>query len=233
MAALDRELRVYLEAMGNDGFEQVPIGDVETIVCEIIGSITGDLTAEDVANFNKDGLKNLVKEARSKVEAKKFEEIEVQAATPAVPTGSVELLHGPIFPDIDHDLASVAERLAHSAQRILASTEKVENLMDGLKPEDATVLLDAITEIYGACGFEDITGQTLDRVRSKMRQIEYETERLLAAMGNDDARQRSEELEEEIEAELARNQAQLLHGPDSMKEANTQEEIDAILASFD
>jgi len=235
MAALNNELRDYLEAMGNDGFQQVPIADVEAMVCAIIASLTGDLTAEDVVNFNKGGLKQLVKEARAKVEASKVEEQKAAApaSAPVPPSGSVELLHGPIFPEIDHDLAAVSERLADSAQRILASTEKVEGLMDGLKPEDASMLLDAITDIYGACGFEDITGQTLDRIRSKMRQIEYESERLLAAMGNDDARKRAEELEKEIEVELDRNKAQLLHGPDSMKEANTQEEIDAILASFD
>ena len=83
-----------------------------------------------------------------------------------MPVGAAELLQGPIFPDISNDLASVAERLENAAQRILASTEKVERLMDGLKPEQAGILLDAITEIYGACGFEDITGQTLDRVHS-------------------------------------------------------------------
>jgi len=234
MAALNNELRDYLEAMGKDGFQQVPIADVETIVCAIIASLTGDLTAEDVVNFNNGGLQQLVKEARAKVETSKVEERKAApASAPVPPSGSVELLHGPIFPEIDHDLVAVSERLAYSAQRILASTEKVEGLMDGLKPEDATTLLDALTDIYGACGFEDITGQTLDRIRSKMRQIEYESERLLAAMGNDEARKRAEELEKDIEVELDRNKAQLLHGPDSMKEANTQEEIDAILASFD
>lgn len=227
MPGLDRELQEYLEAMHADGIRQVPIDDVAKIVCEMLNSLTGDLTAEDLIRFNADGAGDATDRSAAKSSANRA------SAAPAVPSGAAELLQGAIFPEISDDLASVAERLEHAACRILASTEKVERLMDELKPEQAGVLLDAITEIYAACGFEDITGQTLDRVMGRLRQIEYQSERLLAAMGDEEARKRTETLESEIETETRRKQEQLLHGPDSMKDANTQEEIDNILASFD
>ena len=233
MPALDSELQEYLEAMDADGFQQVPINDVGNIVSEILGSLTGDLTVDDIIRFNDGGTRGAVSQSEAKSSVSPGASAPSGSPSPDVPVGAAELLQGPIFPDINSDLASVAERLENAAQRILASTEKVERLMDGLKPEQAGILLDAITEIYGACGFEDITGQTLDRVMGKLRQIEYESERLLAAMGNKEAQKRTEQLEKEIEIELERNQEQLLHGPDSMKEANSQEEIDKILASFD
>ena len=225
MPALDRELQKYLEAMETDGVRQVPIGDVGMIVAEIVRTLGGDLTTEDVIRFNSDRAEAAVANARPSIAP--------DPVPPSAPRGAAELLQGPIFPEISRDLDSVAERLQHAAQRILASTEKVEGLMDNLEPKDATLLLDAITEIYSACGFEDITGQTIERVMSKLRQIEYQSERLLAAMGNAEARERAAALEKDVETESARQKEQLLHGPDSMKDANSQDEIDQILASFD
>lgn len=225
MSALDRELQKYLEAMEADGVRQVPIGDVGMIVDEILRTLGGDLSAEDVIRFNGDRAGATV--------AKAIPSVTPDPVPPSTPRGAAELLQGPIFPEISRDLDSVAERLQHAAQRILASTEKVEGLMDNLEPKDATLLLDAITEIYSACGFEDITGQTIERVMSKLRQIEYQSERLLAAMGNAEARERAAALEKDVETESARQKEQLLHGPDSMKDANSQDEIDRILASFD
>jgi chemotaxis protein CheZ len=224
MPELNNELHEYLESMGADGFGQIPVADVGKIVDEILGSLDGDLTVEDIIRFN--GGDKMAQPGADRTKTKNSDR-------PAVPPGAAELLQGEIFPDINNDLSSVGDRLQDAAQRILASTEKVEALMDSLKPEQAGVLLDAITEIYSACGFEDITGQTLGRVMGKLRQVEYESERLLAAMGNKEAEKRTEQLEKEIEIEMAREQEQLLHGPDSMKEANSQEEIDKILASFD
>lgn len=230
MSELDSELQQYLEPMDADGFQQVPIGDVSNIVSEILGTLNGDLTAEDVVRFNGGDIGD-IGDIMSQLKAKPSK---IQnPARQDVPSGAAEILQGPIFPEINEDLASVADRLQIAAQRILASTEKVEGLMDGLKPKDASVLLDAITEIYSACGFEDITGQTLDRVLSKLRQIEYQSERLLAAMGNKEAGKRSEALGQAINSEALRKEEQLLHGPDSMQDANSQEEIDKILASFD
>jgi hypothetical protein len=227
MPVLESELQEYLGTMDADGFRQVSVGDVGNIVREILGSLTGDLTVEDVFRFNGAGTGDVMSQSKGDTSGGEGE------AVPSEPSGAAELLQGPIFPEIGGDLASIAERLQYAAQRILASTEKVEGLMDGLEPEDAGILLDAITEIYGACGFEDITGQTLERVMSKLRQIEYQSERLLAAMGNEEAKRRIEVLEAEIIKEETRQKEQLLHGPDSMKDANSQEEIDKILASFD
>lgn len=231
MSELDDELQQYLEAMDSDGFQQVPIGDVGDIVNEILSTLSGDLTAEDVIRFNDRDIMGqpAAKSSRKKKSGRPAE----SESPPAVPDGAAELLQGAIFPEINDDLESVADRLQNAAQRILSSTEKVEGLMDGLKPKDASVLLEAITEIYSACGFEDITGQTLDRIMGKLRQIEYQSERLLAAMGNKEAQKRTKALEKEIDVDSTRKQEQLLHGPDSVKDANTQEEIDKILASFD
>jgi len=226
MPALDRELQAYLEGMDADGFRQVPVGEVGNIVSEMLGSLSGDLTAEDIIRFNGKGAEGAMSQSKAATS-------DHHGAGAAVPSGAAEVLQGPIFPEISNDLSAVAERLQNAAQRILASTEKVESLIDRLQPEDAGAVLDAITEIYGACGFEDITGQTLDRVLSKLRQIEYQSERLLAAMGNEEAMKRTATLEKEIETEATRQKEQLLHGPDSMKDANSQEEIDKILASFD
>ncbi len=63
--------------------------------------------------------------------------------------------------------------------------------------------------------------------------MELSVTRAMAALGDADARERSAALSDMIRREGSRKEEHILHGPQDAGVANSQEEIDKILASFD
>src|SRR3546814_553319 len=101
-----------------------------------------------------------------------------------------------------------------------------------MAPEVAGPITDAVTRVYEACNFQDITGQRITKIVKALQHIETKVDALLNAFG--------EELEEQRKARQAAKAAakptkdgHLLNGPQLPDEATKQADIDALLASFD
>ncbi|WP_448188904.1 protein phosphatase CheZ [Azospirillum sp. sgz301742] len=94
--------------------------------------------------------------------------------------------------------------------------------------ENAGKLNDAVTRIYEACNFQDITGQRITKVVKALKHIEAKVDALVAALGEETFRAPDPAPTADDDPDKA-----LLHGPQSEAQATSQDEIDRLLASFD
>jgi chemotaxis protein CheZ len=211
---VDLEFRECLDGLQDDTRMPVSSGDIRRILEEILGSLKGDLSVPG---------------------AERISEAQTALASVHGDLSPVELdeLRYKNFPDIKSDLEALMQSLSTSAEAILAATEKIEDAIDKAEPEDAETASTALAEIYQACSFQDINGQRVARVNQTVKRIEYTTEILLAALGDDTAKKRKAELGDFVKRAADRNAERLLHGPQDGEDSNTQEDIDKILASFD
>ena len=85
---------------------------------------------------------------------------------------------------------------------------------------------DAVTKIYEACSFQDITGQRITKVVTTLKAIEGKVAQIITTfgvqVGTADAR----------EGPPVANGAELLNGPQLPSNAMDQSDIDKLLASF-
>jgi chemotaxis protein CheZ len=106
-----------------------------------------------------------------------------------------------------------------------------------LAPDQADVLSKAVTRIYEACSFQDITGQRISKVVTVLQNVETRVDALLSAFGTEGGTAASEtaaSAEEPAATEPAANSDEdLMSGPQLPGTGNSQEDIDALLASFD
>jgi len=104
---------------------------------------------------------------------------------------------------------------------ILDACEMLTQEARRLPGETAATLQAATTQIYQACGFQDITGQRLAKVMGTLRAVEGKMDQVVATFG----RQRWTETHETF------GNAARLDGPQLPGAALAQAEIDALLAS--
>jgi chemotaxis protein CheZ len=87
-------------------------------------------------------------------------------------------------------------------------------------------LMMAVTNIYEACSFQDITGQRITKVVQTLKKIEDQVNALLGALGEYPEEQGGESVS-------ALKEAVLENGPQMPGQGVDQTEIDRLLASFD
>ncbi|MEL7030460.1 MAG: protein phosphatase CheZ, partial [Pseudomonadota bacterium] len=133
------------------------------------------------------------------------------------------------LPTALEELAIVVRQTEEAAGVILASAEAILSA----EAEDADALREEVTghalDILQACGFQDITGQRIQKASKCLEQIELRAARLAASLGIEDS---SEETEDEAAAR-ARAEALHLHGPDSPEDAASQDDVDAVFSQDD
>ncbi|HEU4837937.1 MAG TPA: protein phosphatase CheZ [Micavibrio sp.] len=88
-----------------------------------------------------------------------------------------------------------------------------------------------ITQIYEACGFQDITGQRIRNVVATLQLIEDKIEHIMNSLTETLGISVSEErLEKSVSVDDVKS---LLNGPQLPDKAITQADIDKLLAEFD
>ena len=109
----------------------------------------------------------------------------------------------------------------------MEAAERIEVVAKNVDEDPARQLTDAVTRIYEACSFQDITGQRINKVVDALRENDLKVEGLLAAFGDDDARARRDRLESALSRHEDRDGG-LLNGPQGQAEAQNQDDIDAL-----
>jgi chemotaxis protein CheZ len=186
---------------------------IEQAVRAVLGSMAGDLTVTEAALLAElEALGREVARAKSEIAALSVEDI----------TAS----HIPAATD---ELDAVVAHTATATNEILDSCEILEGLQPRLGPEDAAALSGAVTRIYEACSFQDITGQRIGKVVNALKAIEgrvaVAAERFGGAAVAPLATPAAAVPQTEGEA--------LANGPQLPGTASSQAEIDRLLASFD
>jgi len=180
----------------------------------------------------------------TKAELKVFAELESLAAY--IQAAKLEIAQ--IRPDTVKDehlltaideLDAVVEASADATNTIMDACEIVEGVMGDVPSGTSGKLMDATTQIYEACTFQDITGQRINKVVKTMRHIEDRIDALIDAFGDKPAgaKKKAKVVKKTAApkpgAKKVISDADLLDGPQLGDKVKSQSEIDDIFANFD
>lgn len=121
------------------------------------------------------------------------------------------------------ELEEILTETAKAANDIMGAAETIEEIGAKADPETAAALSDAVTRIYEASAFQDITGQRITKVVRALQHIEGRIAALAEACDDGPPKSVTPPPLEQKEGDAA-----LLNGPQLGKNANTQSEIDRL-----
>lgn len=121
------------------------------------------------------------------------------------------------------ELDAVVSDSATAAGTILEAAEAMEDVAGRCDAADRAKLQAAAAHIYEACSFQDLSGQRITKVVRALRQVESGLQLLLRTFGGPHP---------EPANGAPKGDAALLNGPQLPSKAQSQDEIDALLASF-
>lgn len=205
-------LEQRIQALRAERGDQVKISEVGEVVASIMSTMRGDITPNHLRLYKElDDLATYIHNAKS----------EIAALCP----GDIRYSHLPAATD---QLDAIVEQTEKATNTILDAVEKIEAEAG---KQDAPAITEQVTRIFEACGFQDLTGQRISKVVATLKFIEERLDQLLDVFGDElaGARQAAARRDEGSSEDDDR----LLDGPQLPEEANKQEEIDALLASFD
>lgn len=223
MRSVTPELREWLDNLKADGDRQLSAAELAEIIENVVGTLHGSFvqSAEDVGQS-----------ASSDAASAKALSADATAAEALTALSDFDK-NGPAFANLTEEIDKIRTVTQDAAGAILAVTEDIEKFADDDDSTMQAAVFDITNAIYEACNFQDITGQRLTRIEEMLRHIELSVTSAMAVLGDADATERSAELSEVVEREDSRKEEHILHGPQDAGTANSQEEIDKILASFD
>ena len=131
--------------------------------------------------------------------------------------------------------------MAHTEEAtgvILDAAEHLEKVSTKLEGENQTIVNDAVTRIYEACNFQDLTGQRITRVVKAIKDIEHKVDALIIAL-HDQLGLTADELasltavkENAVKLKtVKKDETDLLNGPQNGGNAKSQEEIDRLFGN--
>jgi len=131
-----------------------------------------------------------------------------------------------MFSSTTDELEEIVTETARATNRIMDAAETVENVASTVgEPIVANVLMTAVTNIYEASAFQDITGQRITKIVRSLQSLEEKLASLASAFGPLDGATSAEAVRE--------GDAALLNGPQLEKTASSQTDIDALFASLE
>ncbi|MBI3709274.1 MAG: protein phosphatase CheZ [Proteobacteria bacterium] len=185
--------------------------EIETVVRQVVASLRGDLNATDLSLYDElEGLARFIQSARSEIAALRPDEIRHKH-----------------LPSATDELDAIVVHTAEATGAILDAAEQIEAATATLPAENGRAIQERVTRIYEACNFQDITGQRITKIVKTLKQIENKVEALVAAFGDEVARERARGKESAVPAATP-SDADLLNGPQLPTTANSQADIDAL-----
>ena len=189
--------------------------EITEVVEQMMGSLQGDLSEVNLKIYSElEGLAKYILSAKREIAALRPDEITAE--------------HLPTATD---ELDAIVGATEEATNTILQAMEVMGNLTEKMGPEVADQVNEAVTQVYEACNFQDVTGQRITKVVKALKHIEDRVDGLVAAFGDEIAKYR--EAHPKQEAPKEKSDRDLLNGPQLPAEASKQDDIDALLASFD
>ena len=183
---------------------------IESAVRQVLASMGGDLTLREAVLLGElNELGRTIARAKAEIAALAVEDITVSH-----------------IPNAADELDAIVEHTAHATNAILDSCEALEALGAKLRGRQAETLQAAVTRIYEASSFQDLTGQRIGKVIRALKAIEARVQGAVAAAAG-------EAVPEPDPAPQRTEGEELANGPQLPTAASSQEEIDRLLASFD
>jgi chemotaxis protein CheZ len=218
---LDLSLESGIAAIKTGKVRQADSQEILQVVQTIIESMKRDVPSIDLAvRDDLEDLASYIRETKSEIMNLSPEEISDEH----LPSASVEL----------DAIVSATEKATNS---IMEAAEQIEQAADGIGGEAAESIVTATTQIYEACGFQDITGQRISKVIAAMQEIEKKIDDLVGVFGDGDdqareERRRAREMLREERRQEAITEGELLEGPQLPDAAVSQDDIDSLFDSL-
>jgi chemotaxis protein CheZ len=191
--------------------------EIQEVVTEMISSMEGDLSEMNLKLYAEvESLARYIVTAKSEIAALRPDEITNDHIASAT-----------------DELDAIVGSTEEATNGILQAMEALESLTGEMDPAMAEKVTDAVTQVYESCNFQDITGQRITKVVRALKHIESKVDALVGAFGEDIAKYKSAHPKAEPAANDPMTDAALLNGPQLPDNASKQDDIDALLASFD
>jgi chemotaxis protein CheZ len=145
----------------------------------------------------------------------------------------VDDITGSQIPSATDELDAIVAHTAAATDVILETCETLDKVASALDGPLALQLQNATTNIYEACGFQDITGQRITKVVATLQAIEARVTQMVNAFGGSPLAVASAAGETTRVAAAPSDAAALLNGPQLPSHAMDQSDIDRLLGSFD
>ena len=208
----NQALRTLLDEMKSARGDQISIDEVGGVVASIMDTLQGDMSSLDLRVYRE--LDDLVKYINS-----------TKAEIAAVRTEDIRDKH---LPDATDQLDAIVHHTEEATGAILDAAEIIDAEAGKLKCQ---AINDQVMLIFEACGFQDITGQRISKIVRALKHIEERIEKITAIFGSQ--LQGIELPQDDAESDDRDQDDKLMSGPSLPANANDQEKIDALLASFD
>ena len=193
--------------------------DLVEVVESIMTTMEGDVTSVSVRFYNEiEALARYIHETKAEIASLRPDEI----TDTHLPTATDEL-------------EAVVGATEKATESIFEAVEKIEELTESMDEEVSAKIVEAVTMVYEACSFQDITGQRITKVVNALKHIEAKVEMLLEAFGGELKREPGQAAAPAPVPELVdqRPDSDLMNGPQMPEDANSQDDIDALFASLD
>ena len=197
---------------------RAPLGELDAILGDLPGPARDDgLLSRGPRLYDElEALARYIERAKREVRAIRCDDI----ATRHIPLASGEL-------------DAIGSHLEEATGVILDACEGLEAAGRGAGGEAEAAIAGAVTRIYEACSFQDITGQRITKVVKTLKHIEERVTRLLDAFGQELAEVHQPPQGSATPDKADSSDKALLNGPQLSGRGVDQAEIDRLLASFD
>lgn len=137
------------------------------------------------------------------------------------------------IPTATDELAAIVETTETATGDILDAAERIERV-GLLLPEnsEAQAVRAAVTEIYQACNFQDLTGQRVRKIVDTLRAIDHRIASICASFGLDGHIQSRDGDISMASAIDVVDEGSLERGPSLPRDAMSQEDVDRMLAEL-
>lgn len=185
---------------------------IEEAVRAVLGSLSGDMSATEAALLAElEGLGRTVARAKQEIAHLKVDDITESH-----------------IPNATDELDAIVGHTAQATNEILDCCEVLEQVAGVIGGAEAEALQGAITRIYEACSFQDITGQRIGKVVSALKAIEAR----IAVVTGRFMEGRDPAGASETGASAKTEGQRLAEGPQLPGAGVSQAEIDRLLAGF-
>ncbi len=211
IASQNEHFAERLAALKAERGDIVPMDEIGDVVESLMTTMEGDISAVQ-AQVHQEifSLVEFIRQAKADIAAIKPHEIKSK------------------IPVATDELDAVIRATEDATNTILDAAEKLGEVAQEVPEEPAEKIMNVSMMIYEASNFQDITGQRISKVVDTLRHIEEKVLHLAASVGHMGEEPHVEDGEVHEDDEKA-----LLNGPQLPDAANSQDEIDALLASFD
>ncbi len=195
--------------------DHVAIDEVAEVVSGLVMSMQGDLESANL---------------RVGAELKRLLDF-ISAAKEEIASIQPNTLSKRDIPTAADELDAIVSNTEEAAGKILDAADELTQIAGLVDGEAADRLQVVATNIFEASSFQDITGQRITKVVRVLKLIE-ERLAVLAEVVGDTIIAEDKPVERNAEGDI-KNHKDLLNGPQLEGDGNSQDDIDALLASFD